>query len=354
MSHMDVCVDDAFVLMVEPVVWDGPFYGSYFPSYDMSGFEGDIVCSATETVMNMELESQKYFAHPSHNTAEVSEESRLLAVQPFVLHSASYHERSVTLSATPSSASRSSASCSSQDDASPPPKKRKRVMDDEVGPADDNRRVYLNRDELLTMSSLEHEEFVKRHTSNQELTEAEKEEVRRQRRLIKNREYAQSSRKKKREEKSDQTQFVLQLRADNEMLRNKVRDLEGENRRLRAALKVKAEPVAPSTRPRVLLALLFSVGVLFAVSGVMPLSLPSSASFAPDARHSGRTLHSVDAPHAPHAPHAFALLPILQSLFGSSSSYARSPPASALSAATTKMALAASNAPNATEHCMAA
>jgi hypothetical protein len=91
---------------------------------------------------------------------------------------------------------------------------------------DDITYVELPRDALLTMSSRELEESIARLTSVRGLTSAEQREVKRQRRLIKNREYAQTSRVKKK-------QFVEELRHENKLLKERILRLEQENHFLR-------------------------------------------------------------------------------------------------------------------------
>jgi hypothetical protein len=61
-------------------------------------------------------------------------------------------------------------------------------------------------------------------------TEAEQREIKRQRRLVKNREYAQNSRIKKK-------QYVEELKQENEILKDQVRKLTEENEKLRSQLQ---------------------------------------------------------------------------------------------------------------------
>jgi len=63
-------------------------------------------------------------------------------------------------------------------------------------------------------------------SSIRSLTSAEQREIKRQRRLIKNREYAQTSRVKKK-------QFIEELRIENKLLKDRIKMLEQENHFLR-------------------------------------------------------------------------------------------------------------------------
>jgi len=100
-----------------------------------------------------------------------------------------------------------------------PPKKRKLAEEDISF-------VEIPRADLLTMTSKELEAQIKRLTALRSLTSAEQREIKRQRRLIKNREYAQTSRVKKK-------QFVEELRIENKILRDRIQALEQENYILR-------------------------------------------------------------------------------------------------------------------------
>lgn len=86
--------------------------------------------------------------------------------------------------------------------------------------------VELSRNDLLTMTSKELEAQIKQLTAVRNLTTAEQREIKRQRRLIKNREYAQTSRVKKK-------QFVEELRQENKILKDRIKSLEEENHFLR-------------------------------------------------------------------------------------------------------------------------
>jgi len=104
--------------------------------------------------------------------------------------------------------------------ASAPTTKKRKTREDDVS------FVELPRDQLLTMSSVQLEDNIRSLTAVRSLTSAEQREIKRQRRLIKNREYAQTSRVKKK-------QFVEELRQENDLLKDRLRILEEENHFLR-------------------------------------------------------------------------------------------------------------------------
>jgi len=99
--------------------------------------------------------------------------------------------------------------------------------------------VSLSREKLLKFSSHEYEEYIKKLSKERILTSSETREVKRQRRLIKNREYAQTSRNKKKE-LVDQMEIQLEqvnnknkeLLEQVQILDNRVKELETTNHRL--------------------------------------------------------------------------------------------------------------------------
>jgi len=103
--------------------------------------------------------------------------------------------------------------------------------------------VKLTREQLLVMSSIEFEDRVRLLQNMRPLTLAEEDEIKRQRKLIKNREYAQTSRIKKRETLSSlQVQFTA-VNTENQILKShitnltqQVQYLQVENHQLRMML----------------------------------------------------------------------------------------------------------------------
>jgi hypothetical protein len=117
--------------------------------------------------------------------------------------------------------------------ASPPPTPTasnssgvKRKIDDVV-------RVVLSRENSLKYSSQDYETYINTISIEEPLSSAELREMKRQRRLIKNREYAQTSRNKKKEQFEQLTLHIQQLNDINHQLSERVLYLEDENFRLR-------------------------------------------------------------------------------------------------------------------------
>jgi len=101
--------------------------------------------------------------------------------------------------------------------------------------------VTLSREELLEISSRELEERTKKLMAIRPLTAAEQREIKKQRRLIKNREYAQASRAKKKGNMSEINYRMQSLEDENEELKRQVallqakcNDLSTENNNLKA------------------------------------------------------------------------------------------------------------------------
>lgn len=135
-------------------------------------------------------------------------------------------------------------------------RKRRRTDEGSVdvsGDEEDVSFVTLSREELLEISSRELEDRTKKLTAIRPLTAAEQREIKRQRRLIKNREYAQASRAKKKGNMSEINHRMQSLEDENEELKRQVallqarcNDLSNENNDLKAKLVV---PVAPTLLP---------------------------------------------------------------------------------------------------------
>ena len=210
-----------------------------------------------------------------------------------------------------------------------PSKKRRRGSDEDISDAipDGIAAVFLSRDQLLTISSADHEAQVQRLINLRELTEVELKEVKRQRRLIKNREYAQTSRQKKKVTMGHVKDQVNSLEYENESLKDelaamkaRVAELELENASLRirlskdqtssedssdavvdmevdpssasyfSKLSSKAKPVIAST---MLFVLLFSFGLLFNSPLFTSTSSLPGASKLPLMQPAGRALLTV-------------------------------------------------------------
>jgi hypothetical protein len=85
--------------------------------------------------------------------------------------------------------------------------------------------VKLTREQLLVMSSQEFEERIRILQNMRPFTLAEEEEIKRQRKLIKNREYAQTSRIKKRETLSSLQVQLTAVNTENQILKSHITNL---------------------------------------------------------------------------------------------------------------------------------
>jgi len=159
--------------------------------------------------------------------------NRVLAVQTHVNEIVKVKEETVSAQAT-----------------EPNNKKRRRDSDEDVSDAipEGLAAVFLKRDQLLTISSAEHEAFVQRIANFRDLSDMELKEVKRQRRLIKNREYAQTSRQKKKVNMGHVKEQVNSLESENDDLkaevakmRSRIMELELENASLRVQLSSKEQ-----------------------------------------------------------------------------------------------------------------
>eukprot|EP01120_Amphizonella_sp_Union-15-10_P011234 TRINITY_DN4711_c0_g1_i1.p1 TRINITY_DN4711_c0_g1~~TRINITY_DN4711_c0_g1_i1.p1 ORF type:complete len:398 (-),score=71.06 TRINITY_DN4711_c0_g1_i1:160-1353(-) len=129
-----------------------------------------------------------------------------------------------------------------------PPRKRSRNSQTTTTPirqpqSSDISFVSLDRETLLRISSKELEDRTKELTQIRSLTTAELREIKRQRRLVKNREYAQASRVKKKAHVAELRQHAEGLVTENQRLREKlevlghrVRELEEENLSLKSRI----------------------------------------------------------------------------------------------------------------------
>jgi hypothetical protein len=121
---------------------------------------------------------------------------------------------------------------------------------------DDLSFVKLTREQLLVMSSQELEDRVRTLQNMRPLTVPEDEEIKRQRKLIKNREYAQTSRIKKRETLSSLQVQLTAVNTENQILKThitnlsqQVQYLQEENHQLRMMLA--SYSVAQPTIPQI-------------------------------------------------------------------------------------------------------
>jgi len=108
-------------------------------------------------------------------------------------------------------------------------KKQKKRIRQQRHPIPEGAAVSLTRDQLLTISSQQVEDYTREIKKARSLTPAEEKELKRQRRLVKNREYAQQSRNKKKvQERGLQGQIDI-LTLENSQLKNECSTLKTEN-----------------------------------------------------------------------------------------------------------------------------
>eukprot|EP01095_Lingulamoeba_sp_RSL-Kostka_P014095 TRINITY_DN602_c1_g1_i1.p1 TRINITY_DN602_c1_g1~~TRINITY_DN602_c1_g1_i1.p1 ORF type:complete len:599 (+),score=227.63 TRINITY_DN602_c1_g1_i1:137-1933(+) len=93
--------------------------------------------------------------------------------------------------------------------------------------------ITFTREQLLKMTSEDFEAAVRELESERPITEDEEKEIKRQRRLIKNRESAQASRERKKKEEEERQRIISDLKEENRSLKAKNTSLEDEVRSLR-------------------------------------------------------------------------------------------------------------------------
>jgi regulator of replication initiation timing len=98
---------------------------------------------------------------------------------------------------------------------------------------DPNNLLKLSREELSGLSSQEFEEYVRQLTAQRELTAEELKELKRQRRLIKNRESAHASRQRKKNYVEALEAQVANLATENANLKERITSLSTENTKLK-------------------------------------------------------------------------------------------------------------------------
>jgi len=103
--------------------------------------------------------------------------------------------------------------------------------------------ILLPRDQLLTMTSKEIEEYVSKLKSQRTLSMSEEKELKRQRRLIKNREYASQSRHRKKVFVDDLQKKMEAVQEENTSLKTQVQSLSEENQVLKRKIAAIAESV---------------------------------------------------------------------------------------------------------------
>lgn len=121
---------------------------------------------------------------------------------------------------------------------------KKRKTDE--GKAEPGDGVCLPRNQLLTMTSTEIEEYVSKLKAQRTLSAAEEKELKRQRRLIKNREYASQSRSRKKQYVDELEKALEEVRAENTSLKQQVGTLSDENKVLKKQISAIATTIKKS------------------------------------------------------------------------------------------------------------
>jgi hypothetical protein len=116
------------------------------------------------------------------------------------------------------------------------PRKRQRENEPKVP-------VTLSRDKLLNMTSKEIEDYVSELKTKRTLTAAEEKDLKKQRRLVKNREYASQSRSRKKLFVDELEKQLEQARAETEEVKKQNKALMDENKLLKRQLGCIADTI---------------------------------------------------------------------------------------------------------------
>eukprot|EP01101_Sappina_pedata_P006729 TRINITY_DN3429_c0_g1_i1.p1 TRINITY_DN3429_c0_g1~~TRINITY_DN3429_c0_g1_i1.p1 ORF type:complete len:700 (+),score=282.04 TRINITY_DN3429_c0_g1_i1:118-2217(+) len=111
--------------------------------------------------------------------------------------------------------------------------------------------LTLPREKLLSLSSKQLEEYAASISAIRPLTEDELRDLKRQRRLIKNRESAQASRSRRKCQLFELSNQINSLKQERRELKNRVEFLETENRRLKHELQNSNFPMQHAQMPQV-------------------------------------------------------------------------------------------------------
>lgn len=180
---------------------------------------------------------------------------------------------------------------SSDSDSGPSTPKRKGTAS-QRDPIPGGDAATLPRQTILTISSPEFEKFAGDLRARRALTPAEEKELKRQRRLVRNREYAQESRNKKRSVENQLEAKLTQLESANARLQRELDSVRAENAVLKQHLASEPrtgwELGVTSQTTFTLFVVLFAFGLIFSLGNILaPIS--SSHTY-----HTGRSLLTVE------------------------------------------------------------
>jgi len=111
---------------------------------------------------------------------------------------------------------------------------------------DSKSEVTLSREQLLTMTSKEIEDYVSQLKTKRTLTASEEKDLKRQRRLVKNREYASQSRTRKKQYVDEIEKQLDQAKAETDVIRKQNQALMEENKLLKKQLGNIADAIKKS------------------------------------------------------------------------------------------------------------
>jgi len=145
----------------------------------------------------------------------------------------------------------------------------------------DTSSVLLTRDQVLSSTSEEFEEFIENITKTRPLSGPERKEVNRQRRLIKNRESAQLSRKRKKNLIDTLEGEVRELQKVHDTFDSQLEELEADNTILKAEVTQLFSVIRDSPVLSKMLLGVASWMVLYSITQSMKTNQPESVQLSP-------------------------------------------------------------------------
>lgn len=190
---------------------------------------------------------------------------------------------------------------SSDSDSGPTTKRKGATSQRDPIPGGD--AATLPRQTILTISSPDFEKFAGDLRARRTLTPAEEKELKRQRRLVRNREYAQESRNKKRSVENQLEAKLTQLESANARLQRELDSVRAENAVLKQQLasepRTSWELGVTSQTTFTLFVVLFAFGLIFSLGNIVA---PVSSSHT---YHTGRSILTVESPEVNWFQHLF-------------------------------------------------